>query len=351
VGKNWINSGHGNIGIWPDIAWGNKKTFRSPRQKIRCKDEDFLTLLSNRQVPGCKEKGIIALTSLVQRVFRMCALLLFLAAVSPHFAGEAISADLTIYDDSLASGWADWSWNTTRNFDNSAPVHGGTKSISVRFDTGWAGLALHTDSALDLSSYGLELRFWIYGNTTGNTSITVYTNNEGCAAVPVVTQANTWTETRIPLSDLGNPATLTDITWFNNTNNPQSVIYLDDIKVAKSSLPPQVPQAGPGLSINAASGLHPISADIYGMNYADKPLAAELRLPVRRWGGNSTSRYNWQANISNTGSDWYFENIPDGDNTTSGSASDLFVDQDRSTGTKTLLTVPLIGSSKPLSRQ
>lgn len=97
------------------------------------------------------------------------------------------------------------------------------------------------------------------------------------------------------------------------------------------------------LSIDAAAGRHPISADIYGMNYADEQLAAELNLPVRRWGGNSTSRYNWQTSMYNTGSDWYFENIPDGAAVANGSASDRFVDQDRRTGTRTLMTVPLIG--------
>ncbi|HTY21322.1 MAG TPA: glycoside hydrolase family 44 protein, partial [Geobacteraceae bacterium] len=51
----------------------------------------------------------------------------------------------------------------------------------------------------------------------------------------------------------------------------------------------------------------------------------------------------WQINMHNTGSDWYFENIPDGAAITDGSASDLFVEQDRRTGTRTLMTVPLIG--------
>ena len=81
------------------------------------------------------------------------------------------------------------------------------------------------------------------------------------------------------------------------------------------------------------------------MNFADEALAADLDLPVRRWGGNSTSRYNWQINVHNTGSDWYFENIPD-DNSgplPGGSATNQFVEQDRRTGTKTILTMPLIG--------
>jgi PKD repeat protein len=105
--------------------------------------------------------------------------------------------------------------------------------------------------------------------------------------------------------------------------------------------------AGPDLSIDSGAGRHPISDGIYGMNYTDEELAAELRLPVRRWGGNSTSRYNWQIDTHNTGSDYYFENIPDDalnpDLLPDGSSADQFVEQDRRTGTKTLMTVPLIG--------
>jgi PKD repeat protein len=277
------------------------------------------------------------------RCFRDIALVILVAVILTPFAGRGYAADLTIYDDSLSSGWADWSWSITRNFTNGSPVHSGTKSVSVVFTSGWAGFSLHANTPANMNGYGWELRFWIYGNATGNQSLQVYVNGAGCGAAPVATVANSWTEVRIPLVDLGGPAELTDIAWQDTTGNPQTVFYLDDITVVKTQVSQQTPVAGPGLSINADSGNHPISADIYGMNYADEQLAAILRLPVRRWGGNSTSRYNWQTSMYNTGSDWYFENIPDGDNVTDGSASDLFVDQDRRTGTKTLMTVPLIG--------
>ncbi len=103
--------------------------------------------------------------------------------------------------------------------------------------------------------------------------------------------------------------------------------------------------AGPALSVNAASGQRTISPFIYGMNFASQALAQELRLPVNRWGGNSTTRYNWQIDVHNTGSDYYYENIPDGNSTTlpNGSSADLFVEQNRGTSTDTLLTIPLIG--------
>jgi hypothetical protein len=101
------------------------------------------------------------------------------------------------------------------------------------------------------------------------------------------------------------------------------------------------------LSVDASSNRHAISPFIYGMNFADENLAAELHLPVRRWGGNATTRYNWQNDTSNHASDWYFENIPNNNSNPgilpNGSTSDLFVEQDRRTGTKSLLTVPLIG--------
>ena len=104
-------------------------------------------------------------------------------------------------------------------------------------------------------------------------------------------------------------------------------------------------QAGPALSVDASAARHAISDDIYGMNYAPEALAAELRLPVRRWGGNSTSRYNYQIDVHNTGSDYFFQNIPDGSGTSlpNNSTANEFVQQDKRTGTRTMMTVPMMG--------
>ncbi|MEK8033320.1 glycoside hydrolase family 44 protein [Ideonella sp. DXS29W] len=106
--------------------------------------------------------------------------------------------------------------------------------------------------------------------------------------------------------------------------------------------------AGPAITVDATADQHDISDDIYGMNFADEQLAKELSLPVRRWGGNTTTRYNWQLDIDNRGSDWFFENIPyplptDGRVLPNGSSADRFVEQDRRTGTKSLVTLPISG--------
>ncbi|MEU6556970.1 glycoside hydrolase family 44 protein [Streptomyces sp. NPDC046915] len=103
---------------------------------------------------------------------------------------------------------------------------------------------------------------------------------------------------------------------------------------------------GPALSVDATTGRRAIDPHIYGMNFADEPLAAELRLPVRRWGGNATTRYNYKLDAYNAGADWYFENLYYNNDTSKlpdGSEADKFVEQNRRTGTDTVMTVPMAG--------
>ena len=277
------------------------------------------------------------------RIYKLLAvigLMLAMAAGWP-LAGRAEAAEVAVYGDGLAAEWANWSWSCTLNFAVTTPVHGGTKSLSVKYNAAWAGLYLHPYSTYDTRVYD-RLSFWIHGGSTGNQRLLVIANGDTTNSYAVTAQANTWTQVIVPLSALGSPATLTDLYWQDATGGAQPVFYLDDIALLATN-----PPAAPTLSIDAGTGRHGISEYIYGMNYADEALAAELRLPVRRWGGNSTTRYNWRTSMTNTVADWYFENLPVGTvvtaNLPDGSASDQFVEQDRRTGTKSILTVPLIG--------
>jgi Glycoside hydrolase family 44 len=98
----------------------------------------------------------------------------------------------------------------------------------------------------------------------------------------------------------------------------------------------------PTLSVDVGAGRHPISDDVYGMNFCAEDLAKELALPVNRWGGNATSRYNWQVNVSNAGSDYYFIIQDLSSPTTPSADADAFVAQNVRTGTKSILTIPVI---------
>jgi hypothetical protein len=121
------------------------------------------------------------------------------------------------------------------------------------------------------------------------------------------------------------------------------------------STPPAFAAAepGPALTVNGSAERHAISPYIYGLNFAEPSLATELSLPVNRWGGNATEGYNFKLGADNTGADYFYENIADCWNTAHNWCSGLstnnvfayreFVEHDKSTGSGTLLTLPLAG--------
>jgi len=269
--------------------------------------------------------------------------LIVLFSVLVMIVPSRAASDMTVYDNSLASGWQDGSWGAAINFSNTSPVHSGSASIAATINsTQWGGLYLMSSTALDGNGY-TGVSFWIHGGPTGGQQIDfkIIDGNDGNwdTAVSVTPVANTWTQVTVNLAQVANPATIAGLVWQDSTGGAQPIFYVDDIVLIGYNGPTPTspaPGQGPALSVDAAAGQHPISPDIYGMNYVSETIAADLNLPVRRWGGNSTSRYNWQNGFTNTGSDWYYENIP-------GNSADNFVDQDRRTGTKTILTMPLIG--------
>lgn len=285
------------------------------------------------------------MTRSAQRCLAIFALLLF--PFSPAVPEIVAADDIPVYVDVLAAAWEDWSWDTTVNFSNPSPVHGGTASISATFTAAWGGLYLRTTAPLLAADYE-AVRFWIHGGGSGGQSIAFKiidaANGNWDSAVAIVPSAGAWTEVTVALTDVGSPSTIGGLVWQDGSGSSQPAFYLDDITaIARTGPPPDLP----ALSIDAAAERHPISPNIYGMNFADEDLAADLDLPVRRWGGNSTTRYNWQNDTHNTGSDWYFENIPEPNDSPwllpDGSTVDRFVEQNQRTGTDSLITIPLIG--------
>ncbi|MBE7474385.1 MAG: endoglucanase [Anaerolineae bacterium] len=102
--------------------------------------------------------------------------------------------------------------------------------------------------------------------------------------------------------------------------------------------------ANVGLTVNVAANRKPISPHIYGLNFAKASFANEIDLPVRRWGGNHTTRYNWQGNFMNHGSDWFFHNNTHYDPYTGATlTADQWIDQNEQTGADSLITVPMTG--------
>jgi hypothetical protein len=64
------------------------------------------------------------------------------------------------------------------------------------------------------------------------------------------------------------------------------------------------------VTVDVLSNRHPISPYVYGGAYPkDAATITDSGLSVVRWGGNSTSRYNWKLQTINAANDWYYEDF------------------------------------------
>ena len=286
----------------------------------------------------------------VRPIARSRAVLLAMAALL--LAAAPARADVAVYTDALAAGWQDWSWGgATREFARTAPVHGGSHALGITFTGGWSGVQLGRNDAVDVGTADV-LRCWMHGGSAGGQTVEIEVGNHLTGAktrVAIAPVANTWTRVDVPLAGLGTTQ-ITYLYWFNATPGAQATFTVDDVAFVATGAPtptPPGPVAGPALHVAATAGRHAISPYIYGMNFADEALATELRLTVRRWGGNATTRYNWRTDTANRASDWYFENVPNENPNPgalpAGSSSDRFVEENQRAGAETLLTIPMIG--------
>lgn len=268
-------------------------------------------------------------------------------------ASHADAAPLPVYRDALESGFADWSWGT-RNLAQTAVVHGGSAAISFEPD-GWAGLYLHRDAGIDLAEHD-ALELWVRGAGTGAQQVTVALLSGGAVAgsaslAPFVAggsvPAGSWAKATVPFSALGVTSGLLDGFWLQDASGVnQPTLYVDDVQLLARTTPPP-PPAVVSVTVDPTADRRPVSRMIYGVNFASASALARVGYPVQRWGGNATTRYSWQDDVSNRASDWFFYNIPDDNpapqNLPHGSSADRFIDAARAAGAEPIITVPMIG--------
>jgi hypothetical protein len=58
------------------------------------------------------------------------------------------------------------------------------------------------------------------------------------------------------------------------------------------------------VNVDANANRHAINPNIYGIAYGDAHDMTTLNAPLNRWGGDATSRYNWQIDAHSAGADW-----------------------------------------------
>jgi len=160
-------------------------------------------------------------------------------------------SDRTIYDESLAPGWQNWSWATV-DTASTAQAHTGALSIAVT-PAAWSALYLRSaDAPLDTHGY-LNLTFWVHGGTTGGQTIQVVAVINDVAQpafrVPSPT-AGAWQRVSVPLSALGADER-SDVSGFflqQGSGVDDPTYYVDDI-ILESGTPPVPPPPVNGMSI------------------------------------------------------------------------------------------------------
>jgi hypothetical protein len=121
------------------------------------------------------------------------------------------------------------------------------------------------------------------------------------------------------------------------------------------TLSPPATTTGPALTVDVntpntpGENPHTISPYVYGMNaYVLDPASEKIANPgLLRWGGDDTSRYNYQYNMTNSADDYYFENFSGAGgqfpNATGSTNFTQFVQSTDAAGSAALGTVPVLG--------
>ncbi|MFC0216436.1 glycoside hydrolase family 44 protein [Paenibacillus chartarius] len=256
------------------------------------------------------------------------------------------------YIEGLAEGYSNWSWGTS-NFDNSTPAASGSRSISFQA-AGYQGIWLHRDKMMDMNGYyGISMK--VHGGTNGGQQLHVNLN-EGrnhvgsfdlAQVLPNGIPAGQWTEVKLKFADLGVDALSFDgIVVHAWGEHDQGTVYFDDINMLKNNdvvdLPePELPSVN--VTIDSTQGRRTLSPGIFGINFEDTyhEERSTLGFPIKRWGGNAMTRYNWELDTTNRGGDWFFLNVPYGEQ--GSSLADQFIGGQQQQGADVLLQVPTIG--------
>jgi hypothetical protein len=219
-------------------------------------------------------------------------------------------SNLTIYADSLAPGWQDYSYDCTRNFANTSPVHSGSDSISVTVTSAYGGLQLYHVEMTN-TAYA-SISFWLNGGPSGGQQLQMYGNldaggvntAQGARYYLSTPVASFWQQYTVPLSALG-VANTTNFTGFaiqDSAGSAEPVFYLDDIQLVSAAAP-----ALTHLTVNASQPIRTADARWFGINtpnwdsVLDTPQtmtlltnmgAQALRFP----GGSESDDYHWLFN-------------------------------------------------------
>lgn len=246
----------------------------------------------------------------------------------------------TAYDGKLGPGWYDFGWSQ-RNV--------GEGPVRVNM-SGWGGWIV-AHPGLDGSFQSLAFQFkgpTEFGDFFQVKLASAREQERDLFPSIIITKArkkslpNGFDQVVLPLSALNPKGLAFDrIIFVAGKEVSAKMVEIDKVVLTKKKLVKQ-PAKSIELSIDCTKPAHRISPYIYGVAYSEKDEQRTLGTTARRWGGNATSRYNWQlGNAWNTAADWYFQNINYSKNPKYSFRD--YLNDNAANKMLTALTVPMIG--------
>ncbi|MFZ6027941.1 MAG: cellulase family glycosylhydrolase [Chloroflexota bacterium] len=120
-----------------------------------------------------------------------------------------------------------WSWGGIYTATHTSTVHSGENAIAVDITAADGALRLHRSAALSTTGFD-RLTFYVHANGNAH-QLYVYLNDLATKYSLDVASGTEWARVEVLLSDLGSPASITDVQIQDRSGAAQPVFYVDDI--------------------------------------------------------------------------------------------------------------------------
>jgi hypothetical protein len=247
-----------------------------------------------------------------------------------------------VYDGALAPGWKDAGWSPRDVGHGPASIdfsnQGGWMLVKPNLGVRFGGLVFREKPPVGEAEF-LEVRLDSHDGTIFP-RIKVHADQKADVG-------DGWEEVFIPMTDLDPDAHPFDRIVFRAFRDmPPARVLLDHVGFVPatgdggaSATGTLIATAHATMRIDCSAHGKSISPLVYGIAWGAHTTLDQLQIgaTTRRWGGNATTRYNWElGNAWNTASDWFFENVE-------VKSASVFLDEDDAHHMLSALTVPMIG--------
>ena len=171
------------------------------------------------KVPAAANKGKITLVAYSTLTVESAQSLLFIGDL-PDLAPLGYA----FYIDDLQNGWQNWGWSSTATFNSTDNVRDGAASIKLDYTGQWGALKF-ANGSVSTASYN-EVTFSVYG-TTGSGGKKINVTPSGGSTYTITLEEGKWVEYKLTFAQVGNPATITDLTFQNQ--DWTGLVYIDQV--------------------------------------------------------------------------------------------------------------------------